>query len=320
MVTTIPNTISPERFEEMAARVLKMNTGIEDFVYNEMIHHMDAYDPVTGIRISSFEPSPGYQCKNVELLSLDGIKFNCEMILPDNGSRGAILYVHGAAFMRRVNDINLKTANRLCEMTNHLVAIPDYRVGKDYTYDQMVGDIIVSYQYLLRDLGCAPEDIAILADSSGCVSALQAIRELPSFDLPAPGKIILWSPQSDENLTDDKIARAKSMDLSCRTNNLFLIGRPIYNVNMKGGKSRQDIYPLHGDFAHLRSSSVLIQSGGKEIFTEDAYELYSLFSKTCACSLEVYEEMFHNFQTYYSLCDMAKICWEKAAHFITHIA
>ena len=211
-------------------------------------------------------------------------------------------------------------ANRLCEMTNHLVAIPDYRVGKDYTYDQMVGDIIVSYQYLLRDLGCAPEDIAILADSSGCVSALQAIRELPSFHLPAPGKIILWSPQSDENLTDDKIARAKSMDLSCRTNNLFLIGRPIYNVNMKGGKSRQDIYPLHGDFAHLRSSSVLIQSGGKEIFTEDAYELYSLFSKTCACSLEVYEEMFHNFQTYYSLCDMAKICWEKAAHFITRIA
>ena len=318
MIKNIDNMMAPKSFENMRQRVLKMNTGIEDFVYEEMLDHKKSYDPVTGIRNTEYQSPNGNDYLVASINASDGGRVNCEFIFPEqDDSESIILYVHGAAFQRRVNDINLKTADRLCTMTGHGVCVPDYRVGIEYTYDEMINDIIDSYRYLIMNNGYKPENMTLIADSSGCVTALQAIREMEKQSLEAPRNIILWSPQADEKLDEEKIKKGKETDIAAQTNDLFNIGKGIYSDEMGKGKSREELFPIYGDYSNLRDSRILIQAGADEILIDDAYILYGKFSKICPCTLEVYEDMFHNFQTYFSICEMAKVSWESVVKFIT---
>jgi len=319
MVTTIPNAIPPEQYEAMAARVLKMNTGIEDFIRNEMMDHKRNYDPVTGARYTAFDAPYGSFYQRVPLVAPDGALVNCELLMSCNPTPGAVLYIHGAAFMRRTNDLNLKTADRLCWMTGNLVCVPDYRIGIPYTYSQMVMDVIVGYRYLLEEKGYKPEQITMMADSSGCVTALQAVREMGNLGISAPGKIILWSPPAKERCDREKVNQGKERDLAFSTNDLLYISNNTYFEGMCKGMNAEEVYPIYGEFSVLKNSLVYIQTGGAEMLTEDAYMLHDLLANICPCMLEVYDDMYHNFQTYFSICDMARVCWEKIVRFIANV-
>lgn len=319
MQTTIVNSITVEEFEAMQQRVIQMSTGIDDFVYNEMLNHKKSYDSVTGRRITSFESSGDNVYSVISVLTGDGTAVNLEFIKPTSGSDDAlVLYIHGAAYIRRSNDINLKTADRLCTMTNHSVCIPDYRVGKDYTYDQMIADVIATYRFLITTGGYDPKKITFLADSSGCVTTMQSIREFANVNLPAPGKIVLWSPMADEKCDESRLAEGKYRDISFRPNNLFKVGVSTYHYDMCKGKKVEDVYPVYGNYSHLKNTKIMIQAGAEEILREDAERLYEVFCKSCPCALEMYEGMFHNFQTYFSVCEMAKVCWNRTVEFITN--
>lgn len=316
MIKSILNMMEPEHYESMCERVIKMNTGIEDFVKQEMLNHKDAYDPVTGHRKTEYQSPNGNDYLVASIIASDESRVNCEFILPEkDDSESMILYVHGAAFQRRVNDINLKTADRLCTMTGQGVCVPDYRVGIEYTYDQMISDIVDSYRYLIKNNGYKPENITVLADSSGSITALQAIKELYKWSLPAPRNIILWSPQADD-LDDEKIQMGKMTDIAMRPNDLFKVGQHIFRDEMGKGKSVEELFPIYGDYSNLKDSRILIQVGADEMLLEDAYQLHDLFSKICSCTFEVYEDMYHNFQTYFSICEMAKVCWQSTVKFI----
>ena len=318
MVITIPNTITSDQFEVMTERVTKMNTGVEDFIYKEMLDHKRNYDPITGARYTAFAAPYGSSYQRVPLVAPDGALVNCELLASTNPSPGAVLYVHGAAFMRRTNDLNLKTADRLCWMTGNLVCVPDYRIGATYTYSQMVMDVIAGYNYLVQVKKYHPSQITMMADSSGCVTALQSIREMENLGIVAPGKVILWSPPVHERVDREKVNQGKERDLAFRTNDLLFISNNTYMSEMCKGMDAKDVYPIYGDFCGLKDSKVLIQVGGTEMLTEDSYMLHELLADVCSCTLEVYENMFHNFQTYYSICETSKICWSKITNFITN--
>ena len=313
MITHIANTMTSEHFDLMCKQVLMMNADIEQFVYEEMLEHEKNYDPVTGERFTRFAPSIPLQYSRVPLTSPDGVVVYCEILSPTVPSDHAILYVHGAAFQRRLNDINLKTTERLCARTGQPVYSPDYRVGIAYTFDQMVADIVTAYQYLLSDCGYRAENITILADSSGCTTALQAIQALSKHSLPAPGKVVLWSPVGERHPND---RNQLDQDIAFRTNHLSIVSFDTYCAHMGKGKSNEDLFPIYGNYHDLQNTSILIQVGANEFLREDSYKLHNIFSNICPCTLEVYDDMFHNFQTYYSFCDMAKLSWDRTVQFI----
>lgn len=316
MVTIVENKMAADAFANLKQRVIQMSTGIDDFIYTEMLHHKDSYDTETGMRKTAFESANQNHYSVIPVVAADQSIVNCEMISP-NGSLGesVIIYVHGAAFQRRLNDINLKTADRLCTMTGLPVCLPDYRVGIDYTYDQMISDVAACYRYILEQCGIAPERVTFLADSSGCITTLQMIREVCSVEVPAPGTIILWSPQADELFDDERVAQGKRRDITLQTNDLFSKGFGVY-TKMCTGKNVQEVYPAYGDYKMLKNTRILIQSGVEEIFEEDAGKLCDVFADACNCTLELYEGMFHNFQTYFSVCEMAPVCWKHMIDFI----
>lgn len=316
MIRTVKNRMNAETFEILKQRVMQMNTGIDDFVYTEMLNHKSSYDPVTGMRKTEFQPADNNLYSVFSVTSSDQATVYCEMLTPPGSAMDSvIIYVHGAAFLRRLNDINLKTADRLCTMAGQAVCVPDYRVGMDYTYDQMINDVAACYRHILTRYGIAPERVTFLSDSSGCVTTLQMMRELAGADMPAPGKIILWSPLADGLFDDDKMAAGKQKDITLRTNNLFTIGFDTY-TKMCRGKAAQDVFPLYGNYNKLNKTRILIQSGVEEVFEEDAYQLCDAFNSFASCDLELYEGMFHNFQTYFSVCEMAPVCWEHMIDFI----
>lgn len=315
MVKIVANKMNAEAFEDLKQRVIRMSTGIDEFVYSEMLGHMQSYDSDTGMRKTEFQ-SVNNLYSVFSVTAPDQVMVPCEMLTPpDAAMDSVIIYVHGAAFQRRVNDINLKMADRLCSMAGQAVCVPDYRVGISYTYDQMVGDVTACYRHLLEQCRVAPERVTFLCDSSGCITTLQVMRELNGTDLPAPGNIILWSPQADELFDDERIADSKLKDITLRTNDLFAKGFNTY-TKMCEGKSVQEVFPAYGDYTKLKNTRMLIQSGVEEIFEEDAYKLRDLFANVCSCTLELYEGMFHNFQTYFSVCEMAPVCWEHMLEFI----
>lgn len=311
MITHIANTMTAEHFDLMCKQVLMMNTDIEQFVYEEMLEHNKNYDPVTGERFTRFIPSASAQYSRVPLTASDGVTVYCEILAPTISSDHAILYVHGAAFQRRLNDINLKTAERLCQCTGQPVYTPDYRVGIAYTFEQMVDDMVTAYRYLLLDCGYRAENITVLADSSGCTTALQALQNI---HLPVSGKIVLWSPVGDRHPNDKK---QWEPDIAFRSNHLSIVSFDTYCTHMGKGKNRQDLFPIYGKYHHLQHTNILIQVGANEFLREDSYQLHDIFSNICPCTLEVYDDMFHNFQTYYSFCEMAKTSWKRTIQFIT---
>lgn len=318
MVKTIANKMTAEAFENLKQRVIQMSTGVDEFVYAEMLNHRNSYDGETGLRKTSFVSANHNWYSVVPVVTADQTVVNCEMITPPAGIRDrVIVYVHGAAFQRRLNDINLKTADRLCSMTGQPVCVPDYRVGIDYTYDQMVNDVAACYQYLLYQRRYAPENITILSDSSGCVTALQVIRELTAQGVPAPGNIVLWSPPVVEGeFGEERISEGKKRDITVQNNDLFSVAFGIYADTMCAGRNVRDSFPAFGDYAALKDTRILIQSGMEEAFREDACKLYEIFREICSCTLELYEGMFHNFQTYFSVCEMAPVCWQNMIDFL----
>lgn len=315
MVERIPCLIYGEELEELYKRVLKMNTGIDSFVVDEMLHHKEHYDSVSGFRKTNLQLN-GNQYNQLVLEQADGYKLPVEIIASEVKSRRVILYIHGAAFHRRSNDINIKTADRMCSRTGQMVVVPDYRVGESYTYNQMVSDVVATYKWIVEQLGYSESDVTILADSSGCITAMQAMFHALDENFYLPGKMVLWSPQYDDQFDYDRIQKGKEVDVALRPNDLFGKGFRLYRDVMCRGLTPRKTIPCYGDFRGWENTQILIQSGSEEMLTPDAIALDELLGGVCQVTTELYMGMFHNFATYYSMCEMARVCWDRAVKFI----
>lgn len=228
-----------------------------------------------------------------------------------------VLYIHGAAFQRRSQDLNLKTAERICEMTGYPVYVPDYRIGIDYSIDEMIEDILASYKYLVIACQYRPENMTLIADSSGCTSLMAALQRLEENFLQGPKEVILMSPFTDAALTNQSIQRNKGKDIAFLSNQLLENSVRVFTRGGRRDTKRAEISPIVGDYYSLKDTKVLIQVGKDERLLDDSVMLYHKLRRICSCTLEVYEDMFHNFATYYSMCDMAKFSWENYLDFMS---
>lgn len=321
MITRISNRMPRESYEELYTKVLKMNTGIDDYIYNEMLNHKKWYDPKTGLRETDYACRDSTMIyRNKSLLMRDGAKIGVEIIQPKelapNKYGHAVLYVHGAAFQRRVSDINLHTAERLAKFAECPVFVPDYRVGVAYTFDQMINDLVECYMEMLWCGEYNPTHISVIADSSGCTSLLFALSRAAERGLELPHKVVLLSPQAWSIVPAEKLAKGKQQDPSMTGNNLFVTGADVFHNRMAVGKSAEETSTINIDYSLLKDCEILIQTGGDEMFCEDAIALHDEMGKHTLCDLEVYEQMYHNFQTYYSLCPMAHYSWASMVKFM----
>ncbi len=84
----------------------------------------------------------------------------------EGAARGALLYLHGGAFVVETPRAHGAFVAELAARCGMIAAMPSYRLAPEQPFPAAVEDVLACYQGLL-DLGYAPEDIVIAGDSAG---------------------------------------------------------------------------------------------------------------------------------------------------------
>ncbi|MEG3162769.1 alpha/beta hydrolase [Sphingomonas sp. LB2R24] len=113
------------------------------------------------------------------------------MVTPTDGviDDGALLSLHGGAFMWGAGAGALIEAVPLAAIARRLVIAVDYRLAPEYLYPAAVDDVLRCYHALTETR--APASIGIYGCSAGGVLAAQAVARLIEERLPLPGAIAM---------------------------------------------------------------------------------------------------------------------------------
>lgn len=113
-------------------------------------------------------------------------------VLPADGTRRVVLYLHGDAFLRCGAHANGQLVTRLSKYADSPVLVVQYRMIPQHSIHDAIDDCYDAYQWLRRQ-GYRPEQIVLAGDSAGGYLALAlANRLLDENDEPAA--IVAMSP------------------------------------------------------------------------------------------------------------------------------
>jgi epsilon-lactone hydrolase len=224
-------------------------------------------------------------------------------------SAGAVLFLHGGAFIIGSPVSHRSITGRLAKHTGATIFVPDYRLAPEHPFPAALDDVVTSYRVLLAH-GYAPERIAIAGDSAGGGLVLSLCLRLPSEGLAQPACVVVISPWADLTLTrlapvaDDALLRAAWLNQGAAA---YLQGR-----------SARDplVSPLLADLAGLPPT--LIQAASEEILRDDSRRLNEAMSAHGVSVIHrEFPYMWHDFQLYAGLVPEATQAVAEIAQFIS---
>ena len=137
-------------------------------------------------------PIPGTVRATVKLPHCTGQIIRAQGVLPADGKRRIILYLHGGAFLT----CGANSHGRLATMISHYADAPvlvlNYRMIPKHTVGAAIEDSYDGYQWL-RDLGYQPDQIVLAGDSAGGYLAL-ALAERLLAEGEEPAALVSLSP------------------------------------------------------------------------------------------------------------------------------
>ena len=224
-------------------------------------------------------------------------------------STGAILFLHGGAFMIGSPVSHRSITGRVARHTNATVFVPDYRLAPEHPFPAALDDVLAAYRALLA-LGHAPERIVIAGDSAGGGLVLSLCLRLRSEGLAQPGSLVLLSPWADLTLArlapvaDDALLRAAWLNQGAAA---YLQGHPARDPLVS---------PLLADLAGLPPT--LIQAASEEILRDDSRRLAeALSSNGVSVTHREFPYMWHDFQLYAGVVPEATQAVDEIAQFIS---
>jgi len=224
-------------------------------------------------------------------------------------STGAILFLHGGAFMIGSPVSHRSITGRLARYTDATVFVPDYRLAPEHPFPAALDDVFTSYRALLAQ-GYTPERIAIAGDSAGGGLVLSLCLRLRSEGLAQPACVVVISPWTDLTLArlapvaDDALLRAAWLNQ----------GAAAY---LQGHSARDPLVsPLLADLTGLPPT--LIQAASEEILRNDSRRLTEALSAVgVSVTCREFPYMWHDFQLYAGLVPEATQAVDDIALFIS---
>jgi epsilon-lactone hydrolase len=224
-------------------------------------------------------------------------------------SAGAVLFLHGGAFVICSPVSHRSITGRLAKHTGATIFVPDYRLAPEHPFPAALDDSLTSYRALLAQ-GYAPERIAFAGDSAGGGLVLSLCLRLRSEGLAQPACVVVISPWADLTLArlapvaDDVLLRA---DWLTKCASAYLQGR-----------SARDplVSPLFSDLAGMPPT--LIQAASEEILRDDSRRLNDVLSSDgVSVTHREFPYMWHDFQLYAGLVPEATQAVDDIARFIS---
>ena len=247
-----------------------------------------------------------------ESFTLAGMDAAWMRLSREHRRRRVILYCHGGGYTSGGLGFSKVLASKLTRATGMDTLAFDYRLAPEHPYPAAVEDALTAWGHL-ESLGIAPGDIVLAGDSAGGNLALVLCLKLREAGRGLPGALLLMSPWTDMTASGESLRGRAGIDPVLTPEYIYAV-REAY----AGGLDPSDclLSPLFADFAGFPPA--LIQVGTHEILYSDAERLAErMLAAGADCRLEVWENMWHDFQMYPS--KTASNAIQNMAHFLLEV-
>ena len=116
--------------------------------------------------------------------------------LGDTNAKGALLYLHGGAFLLGSPKSHRGLVKNITKSSSFRALSIDYRLAPKHKFPAALEDAEKAYDWLLQN-GYAPENIAVAGDSAGGCLTLALLLKLKEVGKPLPACAVTMSPWTD---------------------------------------------------------------------------------------------------------------------------
>lgn len=281
-----------EMFRSMPAR--------PDATIQELRADMENFTP-------PFEPPEGTRAESVDA---DGVPAELIVAAGADESR-TLLYVHGGGYVMGSIATHRALVTRLSAASGARCLSLDYRLAPEHPFPAAVDDAVTAYRWLLNQ-GSESDRIAIGGDSAGgglTIAALVALKEA-GVTLPCAG--VTLSPWVDLEGTGDSMTTKADEDPMVGSDAIGSIA----DAYLNGKDPRTPLAsPLYADLEGL--PPLLIQVGTAEVLLDDSTRLAERAKASgVETELEIWEDMFHVFQSFADVLPEAQQAIDKIGSFL----
>ncbi|MGV0633223.1 alpha/beta hydrolase [Mycolicibacillus trivialis] len=241
-------------------------------------------------------PTPGTVRVTVDLPHCDAQLVRAAGVLPADGNRRVVLYLHGGAFLTCGANSHSRVVNAVSQFADSPVLVVNYRLIPKASIGQALDDCYDGYRWL-RLRGYQPDQIVVAGDSAGGYLAMALAQRLAAEE-EQPAALVTLSPlleldkkpkQAHPNIKTDAMFPAKAFDAL-----LSLVSRAAAR-NVVDGEPEQLYEPL--DHITPDLPRTLIHVSGSEVLLHDA----QLAARTLAAAgvpteVRIWPGQIHDFQ------------------------
>jgi acetyl esterase/lipase len=214
-------------------------------------------------------PAPGTVRTTVELPNATAQLVRAPGVLPADGKRRVVLYLHGGAFLTCGVNSHSKIVSALSRYADSPVLVVNYRLIPKHSVGMALDDCHDGYRWL-RLRGYQPDQIVLAGDSAGGYLALALAQRLQQVH-EEPAALVAISPllqlakepkQAHPNIKTDAMFGSKAFDAL-----IALVARAAAKRTVDG-KPEQLYEPL--DHLEPGLPRTLIHVSGSEVLLHDA--------------------------------------------------
>ena len=245
------------------------------------------------------KPAPGTVRATISLLNCDAQLVRAAGVLPADGNRRVILYMHGGAFLTCGVNSHGRLVEALSKYADSPVLVVNYRMIPKHSVGQALDDCYDAYKWL-RLRGYDPEQIVLAGDSAGGYLALALAERLQQDGLAGetPAAIVTLSPLfeiDNESRADHPNIRSDAMFPPKAFHALVELVEAAAERNIVDGKPEQIFEPL--DHIEPGLPRTLIHVSGSEVLLNDARKAaHMLAAAGVPVELRVWPGQMHVFQ------------------------
>jgi acetyl esterase/lipase len=217
-------------------------------------------------------PAPGTVRATISLPSCTAQLVRASGVLPADGKRGVILYMHGGAFLTCGANTHGRLVTALSRFADCPVLVVNYRMIPKHSVGMAVDDCYDAYKWL-RLRGYEPDQIVLAGDSAGGYLSLALAERLQREGLQGevPAAMVTMSPlfeidnearANHPNIRSDTMFPAKAFTA------LVELIEAAAERNVTDGKPEEIYEPL--DHIEPGLPRTLIHVSGSEVLVSDA--------------------------------------------------
>lgn len=143
-------------------------------------------------------PAPGTVRATIALPHCTAQLFRAAGVLPADGKRSVILYLHGGAFLTCGANTHGRMVTELSKFADSPVFVVNYRMIPKHSIASAIDDCYDAYKWL-RLTGYDPANIVLAGDSAGGYLALALAQRLQAEGGEVPAAVVTMSPLFEIN-------------------------------------------------------------------------------------------------------------------------